>query len=210
MGIGDSGACGRISLSRWARLDPDNATPWLALAQAAHKAGNSEEEVSAVAQAAQAQEIGSPGQSILSLAQSEMPQDLTPLEKAAIAIDFIGVEAAWTMPVYSEATRYCSVDAVRQDETRAECDSLANLLVNRGVSLIDFSIGRRLGERVGWPSERLSELAQERAELFKLVPAADANFWSCERLARANLFFAKRMESGELQALRYFKDNPSR
>ena len=203
-----TGACGRISLSRWAQLDPDNAAPWLALAQAAHKAGNAQEEASAVAKAAQAQQISSPGQSLLSLAQSEMPQDLTPLEKAALSIEFIGIEAASVIPVYSETTRYCSVDAIRQNETRAECDSLANLLVNRGDSLIDFSIGQRLGERLGWPSERLGELAQERTALFKLVPADQANFWSCASLARTNAFMEKRMKLGELQALRYFKENP--
>lgn len=70
------GACSRISLSRWTQLDPDNATPWLALAQAAHAAGDTQAEAAAMEKAAQGQQMSSPVESLLSLPGSEMPHDL--------------------------------------------------------------------------------------------------------------------------------------
>ena len=198
------GACTRISLSQWARRDPDNAAPWLALAQAARAAGDATSEASDLEQAAQAHKIENSGELLLSLARSEMPQDLSPLERSAAAIDFIGYEAASAGP-FGELERYCTAGAIQQAHVRTQCDALATLMVDRGPSLLEFSVGRHLGERVGWSQQRLGELSRERAALFELVPGLGSNPWSCETVSRENAFFEKRMELGEMQALRYFK-----
>jgi hypothetical protein len=78
-------------------------------------------------------------------------------------------------------------------------------MVDHGPSLLEFGVGRHLGERLGWSQQRLGELSQEWAALFKLVPDVGSNPWSCETVSRENAFFEKRMELGEMQALRYFK-----
>lgn len=201
------GACTRLSLSQWARLDPDNAAPWLAMAQVARDTGDATSEAADLDHAAQAQKMENSGKLMLSLARSEMPQDLSPLEKSAAAIDFIGHEAASAGP-FGELTRYCTVSAIQQAHVRTQCDALATLLVDHGLTLLEFSIGQRLGARVGWSQERLGELSRERMALAKLIPDEGSNPWSCETVSRENAFFEKRMELGEMQALRYFEQKP--
>jgi len=201
-------ACTRISLSEWARLDPDNVVPWLALAQAARAAGDSGAEATDFAHAAQAHKVENAGLSLLTLAQSEMPQDLSPLEKTASAIEFIGLESAWSGPQLGEPLRYCTKDALGKSDLATQCNNVAALLVSRGRSLLEFSIGRRLGERLSWPQDRLDKLSQEWSELFELVPADGHDQWSCDSVARTNQFMEKRVQVGEMQALRYFRDVP--
>jgi hypothetical protein len=70
-----------------------------------------------------------------------------------------------------------------------------------------LGVGVRLGASVGWPQERVKRLSQERDALFALIagqPRAD----SCESINRANAFFEKRAQLGELEALRELRDRP--
>ena len=68
--------------------------------------------------------------------------------------------------------------------------------------------GRHLGERLSWPQDRLNELSEEQAELFKQLPEDARNQWSCDRVMQINQFVEKRVQVGEMQALRYFRDMP--
>jgi len=199
-------ACSRISLTEWARLDPDNVIPWLALARTARAAGDARAEATDFAHAAQAQKVENAGLSLLALAQSEVPQDFSPLEKAESALEFIGLEGAWIGPQLGEPSRYCMQDALGKSDVATQCNNVAALLVSRGRTLLEFSMGLRLGERLGWPQDRLSALSQERSELFKLLPAEGHDQWSCDSVARTNEFMEKRVQMGEMQALRYFRD----
>jgi hypothetical protein len=205
-----AGACQRISLAQWARLDPDNAVPWIAVAQGARTRGDTHAEASAFARAAAAHKIDNSGESLLSFAITEMPPDATPLEKSALTIELIGYEAAWARPELSEILRYCSVAAVEQDETRKECKAVAELLVGPGTTLLNFVLGGGLGERVGWPAERVQQIAAEREALLRIESDNEQNLWSCETLSRVNEFIDKRLRQGEISALRELKDQRER
>jgi hypothetical protein len=52
-----TGACQRISLAEWSRIDPDNGIPWLNLAQAARNTGDTQAEAAAFAHATGARKI---------------------------------------------------------------------------------------------------------------------------------------------------------
>ena len=41
---------------------------------------------------------------------------------------------------------------------RQTCAALAEVLVAKGTSMLDFGIGRHIGERVGWPQDRVERL----------------------------------------------------
>jgi hypothetical protein len=198
-------ACQRLSLTEWARLDPDNMVPWIALAQAARTRGDTRAEASAFARAAAARKIDNFSESLLSFAINEMPQGATPLEKLALTIELIGAEAAWGRPVV-EIMRYCSVDAVKQDEPRKECNAVAELLVGPGTTLLDVGLGGRLGERVGWPAERVQKIAAEKDALLQLAISNERNPWSCDTVSRTNALIAERAQVGELEALRELRD----
>jgi hypothetical protein len=200
-----AGACERISLTEWARLDPDNGVPWIAIAQAARATGDTRAEAAAFARAAAARKIDSFSESLLSFAINEMPQEAAPLEKLALAIKLIGAEAAWGRPVV-EIMRYCSVDAVKQDETRKECNAVAELLVGPGTTLLNVGLGARLGERVGWPAERVRQITDEKDALLQLGTSYERNPWSCDTVSRTNALIAKRAQVGELEALRELRE----
>jgi hypothetical protein len=203
-----AGACQRISLSEWARLDPDNAVPWIATAQAARARNDTQAEAVAFARAADTHKIDNSSHSLLSFGLTELPQGITPAEKMSLSIELIGFEAAWGGPELSEISRYCSADALRRDEAHKECDAVAELLVNHGGTILNLSFGARIGERVGWSSERLDGLSQEREALFRLLPD-ERQGWSCEMVHRMNEFIDKRAQLGELAAFRDIRDRPA-
>jgi hypothetical protein len=200
-----AGACQRISLSEWARLDPDNAEPWIATAQAARARNDTQAEAVAFARAADTHKIENESASLLSFGLAELPQGITPAEKMSLSIELIGFEAGWAGPELSEIGRYCSVEAVRRDETHKECDAVAELLVNHGGTILNLGLGVRIGERVGWPSERVKEILREREALFRLIPD-ERHGWSCDTVYRTNEFIDKRTQLGELGALRDIRD----
>ena len=200
-----AGACQRISLAEWTRLDPDNAVPWILTAQAARRRSDTQAEAIAFARAANTHKIDNSGDSLLSFGLTEVPQDITPTQRTALAIELVGIEAAWGGPELSEISRYCSADAVRRDEAHKECDAVAELLVNHGGTILNLGLGVRIGERVGWSSERLQGLSQEREALFRVLPD-ERQGWSCETVYKMNEFIDKRAQLGELGALRDIRD----
>ena len=66
-------ACRRLSLSEWAKIDPDNAVPWLATAAAARGNGDSWAESVAFARAAQTHKVDNYTESLLSVALGARP-----------------------------------------------------------------------------------------------------------------------------------------
>jgi len=203
-----TGACQRISLSEWTRLDPDNAVPWILTAQAARGKNDAQAEATAFARAAATHKVDNSSDSLLSFGLMELPQDIPPAEKAGLAIELVGYEAAWGGPELSEISRYCSADALRRDEAHKECDAVAELLVNHGGTILNLGLGVRIGERVGWSSERLQEISRERDALIRLLPD-ERQGWSCETVYRENEFIDKRAQLGELGALRDIRDRPA-
>jgi hypothetical protein len=200
-----AGACHRISLSEWARLDPDNAVPWIATAQAARARNDTQAEAIAFARAADTHKIDKSSDSLLSFGLTELPRDITPAEKVSLSIELIGFEAGWGGPELSEISRYCSTEALRRDETHKECDAVAELLVNHGGTILNLGFGARIGERVGWSPERVQGILREREALFRLLPDERPG-WSCETVYRTNEFIDKRTQLGELGALRDIRD----
>src|SRR5262249_3197170 len=125
-----SSACRQLSLERWARLDADNAVPWLLLAGEARVRHDSKAEADAFGQASKAHKVDSYRASLYAFSEPALPQDVTPLERAYLATEVIGVEAALPSPQDRAASQHCS--SMRDDNVRQECDSLAELLVTKG------------------------------------------------------------------------------
>lgn len=201
-----AGACQRISLTEWARVDPSNAVPWIAVAQAARARGDLQAEAAAFARGAEARKMHNSGESMLRSGLTEVPRDVTPAEKASLSVALIGYEAAFIGPELTEVMRYCSVAAVKQTAVREECNAVANLLVGPETTLLYFSLGIRLGERVGWPAERVQQLSAEKEALFQLEAGNTLVPSSCEAISRINTFINDRVRLGEIAALRELRD----
>jgi hypothetical protein len=205
-GTGADVACQQISLQRWAQLDPDNAIPWLLIAGKARAGNDSAAEANAFDQAAKARKVDSYSDSLYSFAAPELPQDVTPLERAYLATEVIGVEAAIAAPQYRVASQYCTGDAMQDSDVKQQCNSLAELLVSKGTSLLDLGLGRIFGARAGWSSERVAEVTQEHDALMQAIeqaiPSDNDELWTCDGVSRTNAYIAQRVRLGEPGAAR--------
>jgi hypothetical protein len=203
-----TGACQRITVSGWTRLDPDNGVPWLLAAQVARSKSDTQAESLAFTKAANAHKIDDYSGSLFSYGLTELPRGLLPAQKMALAIKLIGIEAAWGTPALSEINRYCSDAALKRDDTRAECGDVAELLVSHSTDILTFTVGLRLGGRVGWSPERVKSLWQERDQLYGLLPNESSGI-SCDFVNRMNAYLDMRAQLGELGSLRELRDQLS-
>jgi hypothetical protein len=194
------GACPQLNLDDWTRTDADNAVPWLRLAAKARREGDGTAEAGAMAHAAQAHEYESYNWSLFSFAEAAIPKDATATDRWVLATQVIGVEAAMPMP-YQSLFQYCSRDAQSDVAVRRQCNALAELMVDRSATLVDSSVGKSLGARVGWSAERVDSLAQEmKASMWainELTGMDPKQQWSCDSIARGNAYMSQFDELGE-------------
>jgi hypothetical protein len=113
----------------------------------------------------------------------------------------IGVEAAMAYPT-GPAFAYCSKRTIQNKTEAARCGALAELWVAHPGNVINLMLGQALGERVGWPQQRIKDLRERAAAYMQLlndaVPAARDRPWTCEAVAQGNAFVAKRSRLGEI------------
>jgi hypothetical protein len=194
------GACPQLSLDEWTRADQDNAVPWLRLAAKARKEGDGAAESAAFAHAAQAHQYESYNWSLFSFAQAAMPGDVTAADRWYLTTTVIGVEAAMPMP-YLTQSQYCSRDAMADTAVRGRCNALAELMVNKATTLSEFSMGKSLGARAGWPAEvvdRLTQQLQASMQAFnQMTPSDPEQQWNCDSVARGNAFMSEWEQIGE-------------
>jgi hypothetical protein len=199
-------ACRLLSLQQWARMDPDNAVPWLLLAGKARASHDDAAEADAFSHAATAHKIDAYSDSVLAFAEPELPRDVTPLERSYLATEVIGVETATGLPHYSIASQHCSSNVMQDSTVRRQCDALAELLITKGTNLLDLGIGKTIGERAGWPSERVRQFVLEQHALMQAImlqsPSDNDKLWSCDALSRVNAYVIQRVRLGELGAAR--------
>lgn len=126
--------------------------------------------------------------------------DATAAERWILTTQIIGVQAAMSMP-YQPLFQYCSRDAQMDATVHRQCNALAELLVNKATTLLEFSMGKSLGTRVGWPTERVDKLTQELKASMQIIGQMTGSDpkqqWSCNSVARGNAFMSRWVALGE-------------
>lgn len=199
------GACAPISASAWADRDPDNALPWLMLADQAHKAGDRDAEGRAMARAANAARVENYTDSLFAFAATALPSDVTPLERWLLSIETSGIAAAMPAPVSLGFRDYCTADALQDPQVHIRCGALAETYVSRATTIRDFSVGIGFGQRVGWPESRLSALRREQKALMQRFTEQFSDMhepWSCAAVRAGNALMSEQLQSGELATAR--------
>jgi hypothetical protein len=205
-GTPEDASCPEISVDGWARLDPDNAVPWLLLAGNARGQHDDTAEAQAFGRAAKASMSDSYVYSMYAYAEPELPSDLTPTQRSFLAVDVIGIEAATGHLEYGAALKHCSVEAMRDSNVRQQCSSLAELWVTRGSTMLDFATGRSIGARAGWPAQRVNDLEMRQDALMHTMgetgPEGNDDAWSCDAVRRSNAYVGLMARMGEMAAAR--------
>ena len=79
---------------------------------------------------------------------------------------------------------------------------MAEVLARRGGTAAEVAVGASIGERAGWPAERVAAVAEERDALAQLNAAAQADAWSCNALALTLGRLHETARLGEMATLR--------
>lgn len=203
-----TGACPMLNAAQWARLDPGNLSPWLAmLADArARKDPAAEDEALHRMATARRSELGTfllPGL-VINAAPAD---DASVLAAWAMAGEMIGAAAAWHMPGYLHLTDACKGGALRDANRRQTCAAIAEVLSEHSDTVIERSFGTLIGARVGWPAERVDRVRGEHAAyeaaLSATAPVADGQRGlGCSRLRRDLEHLRRLARVGETGVLR--------
>lgn len=199
-----SQACQMVNAEQGARLDVDNAAAWFSVAGQAAARGEPEAVAAALHRASVATRLHYRTAEFAALAIAAMPEPLPRAEQAQILVAAIGIQAALSMPQYQVLTRHCDEARVRDSNHRQTCSALAELLVTKGPTLLDLRIGRRIGERVGWPLERTEQLGAMSEALMQAVfdelTSAPGGSLSCASAERYERWWRAQSPGGERAA----------
>jgi len=195
-------ACPRLEAAQWARLDPDNALPWLhALdrASAAKSAAGVEEALYRVGQSKRLDDgFGRATSAVLALEVDGLASGV----QAQVAMTAVNLDALSLM-TYSPLSKACAAELLADANRRALCDAAATRLVDSANSLLPFGIGIALGKRLGWSAQRVDALERERNEAMARLPTqVPQQPLSCDGVTALRSYFARVAELGELGAAR--------
>lgn len=198
--VAESSACQALAPDNWARLEPDNAAAWLAVA--ADPRVDPAAQLDALQQAARGSRFDSHATELHALAQAAQPSGIGDLDRLTMAREVVAARADW---LGTEALRqHCSAAALREPVRVPTCEAIADLLVTRAQTLPDLQQAREIGQRLGWPGERLDALRDETEALAALDRQRfdSPEAMSCTALARHSAYFADVGRLGEVGALR--------
>jgi hypothetical protein len=194
-----SSACATLRPEQWAQLDPDNAIPWLLSAQEATRRRDVGAADSAMQRAARARQVDWRLAPVLMLLP-RLPYLQEPV-RAVVTAALLGayggtLEMARSLPALELCTKATVADAAR----RVACNDVAELLLAKGTTLMDHSVGAGIGSRVGWQASRLQALNEERQRLVLAfqVSSPPPNTLGCDWMAASQRWMSDIAREGEL------------
>ena len=156
------GACMQIGAAQWARMDPDNAEPWLAVAEEARRRKDEALLDDAMFHVAAAERHDSAWAALAATVADYTPQDERSLIGTFMAIaQGIRIEAAVSADWHG-VSEYCSATATLEPNRSETCERVATMLADRSTSVSARQMGMTIGRRLGWNAERLDALAEQR------------------------------------------------
>ena len=198
-------SCRLVSAEQWARLDADNAVPWLHIASAAASRRDTAAVADAYHRAAHARSNRLHGGAFHDLLGASLPADLGMSERVqALALAATAIASSWTLPDYAPALEFCSPRAVLDSNRAQACDGLATQLTDKAGTLVDLAVGIRLAEQLGWPEDRVEDLRRQH-DAFSRVQVeawAETEPRNCTALAASAEQGARLARLGEIGALR--------
>jgi hypothetical protein len=156
-------SCQLVNALQWARLDPENAVPWLAVAQEA-KARKDPVAVDDAMFHVGAATIHDPGWGRVAgqMIEAAPRADENAAGTWLAALSAMEHEAALELPSFGEVSTYCDARVLGNANRRDTCDKLAAVLVDRSTILLGRSMGIDLAKRLDWPAPRLAAAELER------------------------------------------------
>jgi len=199
--------CDSLSYAQWARLEPDNAVPWLYLAGDAENRRDQNVVESTLYRASKARYSNAHLDQISGLIHSNTAAALSPNFQIELAGSLLSIQGELPNPNLSAVVHYCGIGAQLDPNHVQTCGDLAATLVERSRTAIEVLIGGRIAEQVSWANPRLASLRDEadamRWQLFRMQESQQAQMlpgcYSTQRLLRNVIAQAQFGESGRLR-----------
>jgi hypothetical protein len=182
--------CALLSNAQWARIEPDNAVPWLYAAAEAQQRHDRSTLEAALKRASQARYSDPHWDQVLGVFTSDAVAAQSPAVQTQLAISLLGIHAALTFSDPAVVlTQSCSVAALVDPNRVQTCGDLAATLIEHGRTEIEVSIGAKVAERIGTTEARLSALLDEadamkwqRSQWLKSMQEREHSLLSCDSL----------------------------
>lgn len=202
-GVASAGACQLISGEQWARLDPENAAPWLILAGAAAKRGDVSSRDDAMYHVANAERLDSGfGRLTGELVRFAPAGDAHLVGEFGLATEALGFEAATPFD-YGTALDYCRSEALVDANRRETCGQVGELFASRSTTFLERAIAVGFGRRLGWPQDRIEGLREQEKAAAAMAPRPDpaVDGDDCGALRRGLRYFGEMAKEGEVTVL---------
>ncbi len=200
------GDCALLSSAQWARIEPDNAVPWLYLAAEAQQQ-HDPSGIEAVVHRASKSRYSDPHWDLISrFLASDTYKEQPPSIQPQLAVTLLGIQDAFSLPAFQVLTQYCRT-ATQADPKFETCGNLAALLIEHSRTLIEAFVGGKIAEKIGWTDPRFSALRDEvdalRWQFSRASKSSEQHILlSCESLQRLRRDMGTRAEFGEAESLR--------
>lgn len=196
-----AGACRAITPEHWAQLDAGNAMVWLFAANAARVRGDTAAVAEAMRRAAQADTYRHPGTTLVRSLLPEEPRNLSRAQTALVLAHATGLQAALPHAHYTVLATECGDASLAVPARRETCSRIAERMVAGADALPDMAVGLRMGERLGWPKERVAELRAQLQVLGNAHPWIGTEGWSCGKVDQMRRYMINVARVGERAAL---------
>ncbi len=154
-------ACHLIAAAQWAQLEPDNAVPWLLVAERARAQGDAATEDDAMYRASHAARSDSRADVVKGLVDQMLAQAsiAPPLRETALAAGW-QAQADWSWWSTAQALHYCVADdrVLADPDRAATCDRLAGIQARSTSSPVELATAHAIGRRLRWAQGRLDGL----------------------------------------------------
>lgn len=204
------GDCKAVSGWQWARIDRNNAVPWLSLAALAQSRRDAKSEDTAMKRAAEAKRVEWHMATLADRLLEALPPDTPAASRAVLSHEARTV--GFHLGGLSAPGRYCTEKSLRNRDRRQTCERIARLMLDRGTGLHDVATAWRVGEHVGWPTARVTALRDESDRLDRLVLAEQRGTYgplSCGALERQREWASRVKAMGEVAAARDLVRRPT-
>jgi hypothetical protein len=195
------GVCRMLSAEQWARLEPANAMAWLQVAADAALRRDEPAVAEALYRVSHATRSDARQGALAGTVLAKLPPEADLVSRVSLATELTKLEARAELPLVA-ASQHCGVKEMRDANRQQLCSGVAEVLARRGGTAAEVALGASIGERAGWPAERVAAAAEERDALAQMNAAAQADAWSCNALALTLSRFHETARLGEMATLR--------
>ncbi|NCT84676.1 MAG: hypothetical protein GXC94_16135 [Comamonadaceae bacterium] len=193
-------SCARLSVQRWAALDPSDARPWLGLLAQAHARGDRAAVDAALAEAAARPHL-SRGGNLLEAQVAPLADLVTDTaDRVNGLLKVIGMDSAVWEVGYLALSRACSGDELQRPQRRQHCRAVASQVLAAASDLLEASLAQTLAERAGVPpAQQAYDAATLKAAQSALQDRAFGDIGlDCASMTRISNVSVQRAAQGEL------------